>query len=552
MEQVNGEARLDWRPNENTTVIGSGGIAWVASTIEITPAGGGVQLRDWRYWFLQARLSYKRLFANLFLNRNGAGDTYILRTGQRIVDDSWQLGGRMHHGSEIGQRLSLLYGIDFQHTVPRTGGTTNGRFEDDDEWTELGGYLHTATVLSPKFDLIVASRVDHHSRLNDLAFSPRVALVYKPAPAHALRLTYNRAFGKPGSLSHDILAGSLRPFGLPYDARKISTPEDGWNFRRDCGGLCMRSPFHDDPNQYLAADAALVWDAVVQLLQEQGVDLSGLPAPDATQVASELRVLNPATLEFDPVDESDVRDIPGPARRITNSLETGYKGVIGGRLFLTVDAWYTRVANFNAAQAIVTPNVFFQEASLADYLSGFMPADQARQLAASIAQIPLGTVTPQEALDPVDLLLDAAVGGALDRWGLDLYAEAQLTDVFFVGGNYSWVDRDSVPVPGITNRILGAPKNKGSLWVDYRNDRLGLTAGLRGRAVSSFPLKNGVYQGRVAAYEVLDLSVGYRLPPARNILLTLTAYNVLDDRHQEMVGAPELGRLLVTRLRVGF
>ena len=181
-----------------------------------------------------------------------------------------------------------------------------------------------------------------------------------------------------------------------------------------------------------------------------------------------------------------------------------------------------------------------------------MPAAQAQQLAAAIAQIPVGTVTPQGALDPVDLLLEATRGGKMDRWGVDVYAEAQLTSRFFVGGNYSWVDRDSVSIPGITDCILGAPRNKGSLWVDYRNERIGLTAGLRGRAASSLPLKNGVYQGQVDAYDVLDLSVGCRLLPARFILVSLAAYNVLDNRHQEMVGAPELGRLLVTRLRVQF
>src|SRR5690606_16301650 len=119
------------------------------------------------------RFDWNRLFAQIYLNQSDAGDTFLLRTGQPIVDESTLLVGQIRHGFQPAGWQTLTYGVDFFRTTPRTRGTINGMYEDDDETTEVGAYLQSESALHPKFDLVLAGRVDDHSALPDPIFSPR-------------------------------------------------------------------------------------------------------------------------------------------------------------------------------------------------------------------------------------------------------------------------------------------------------------------------------------------------------------------------------------------
>jgi outer membrane receptor protein involved in Fe transport len=50
----------------------------------------------------------------------------------------------------------------------------------------------------------------------------------------------------------------------------------------------------------------------------------------------------------------------------------------------------------------------------------------------------------------------------------------------------------------------------------------------------------------------MDASLAYRFPFAQNTLVSLNVQNVFNDRHLEFVGAPELGRFIMTQLQVTF
>ncbi len=75
---------------------------------------------------------------------------------------------------------------------------------------------------------------------------------------------------------------------------------------------------------------------------------------------------------------------------------------------------------------------------------------------------------------------------------------------------------------------------------------------MRGRYVDSFPVQSGVYEGTVSAYTVFDASASWALPISRSTEVTVTATNVFDNRHDEIVGAPQIGRLLLLRVRQSF
>ncbi len=515
--------------------------------VDVTGEVGGLQNRNWRYSFAQAKLKRGRLFANLTYNLSDAGETYQLRTGLPLVDNSRQTTAQLQYGSDAG-RIGLLYGLDARWTDPRSGGTINGRNEDDDLVAEAGGYVQARAVTSPRFDLVTAIRVDRNNRLNDLVVSPRAAVVFKPTPGHALRLTYNRAFSAPdaSNLFLDIVVAP----GVPYNVRQVAIPQEGFSFRRDCSGICMRSPYNPGgPQEYLLADATRLWDTITA-----SFDLADVPPPNASQVATRFAALNPANLRsYLPLASAEILDLAPRRRTIFQTVEVGYEGTLAGRVVVAVDVYVSDVNDPMGPRVTATPNVFYDSTTLAAYLSAFRPADSAAHLAGTIAKIPVGTISPQEATDPIDVLLVQSQGGAYALWGADASVTAVITSRIEVTATYSWVNRNIVPgVPTAGTIVLSVPRSKGAVTVRYRDGRTRLTAALDARAVGGFLTRSGFIRGEIEAYAVLDAHVGYRLSPTSGITLSVDAYNLLDHRHREIAGAPEIGRLVVSRVQLRF
>jgi iron complex outermembrane receptor protein len=559
VERVSGEARVDWRPAASTSLVTTVGVNDALRNVDLTPLGA-VQVENWRYVYAQTRLNAGRLFAQAFFNASHAGDTYLLRTGAGIIDRSQMVVAQVQHGTFVGERVNLTYGIDAQRTIPRTEGTITGRNEDNDEADELGGYLHGEIDLSATLRLVAAGRLDYHSALPDLVVSPRAALVYQPTSHQTIRLTYDRAFSTPttNNLFTDIV-GDLLPTPVPTPVRLVGVPSTGFSFRRDCqGGLCMRSAYTPadvgDEETWLPIDATVLWPVIVDTLAGRGLDITGIPQPSAAEVATVLGRLNPATESFDPVTE--VTDIPALRPTITNTIELGVRTQVDDWLTVGLDVYRGWKNDFVGAERVETPNAFYDRASLEAYLANYLPADQASDIADIMATAPVGTVTPEEARDPYDVLITYRNFGDLDYWGADFEVGAALGRYFTVHGTYSWTSKnlfDVTSAVGEPDTIpLNAPKDRGSLTVRYGDDGLGVYAEIRGRAVAGFPVESGVYAGRVDSYGVLDASVGYRLRRWRGLVLTLSATNLTDNRHQEFLGAPYIGRLVLLRARAEF
>ncbi len=434
-ERLIGDIRIDLRPTDDLSIIGSAGYSRLKG-IQMT-GQGAAQAVDWSTRFFQARSQYKGWFAQVFVNMNDAGDTKLLRTTQPIVDTSRLTVMQLQHNLAVGARQQFTYGADVLLTRPNTGNTTHGQFEDRDNLDEYGLYVQSETTLNDQVSLMLAGRLDEHSKIEDPVFSPRAALVIKPSPESTLRVTYNRAFGTPSSVHYflDLIAGS-DPFGLGANFaalglgpdRTIDLRTQGVNsqftFRRGDNGLPMyRSPFAPvaglPADTYLPmndpASTNLLWGvargAVLAQLtpQLQGLAVPiitqylislGLPAPNAAQLAAQqaaglaaafpgvipsalpgltnaLGVLDTGTGSFNPVDPASVRDVDPMRPSITETFEVGYKGVVGNKLVLTADFYRNKIHDFISSIHIVTPNVFLDPGPLASALG----AGIAQQLA---------------------------------------------------------------------------------------------------------------------------------------------------------------------------
>lgn len=604
-----GEARVDFRPTAASEMIFNYGRAMANTVVE--PTGlGPAQVKDWVYQTVQARGRVNRLFGQLFYNTSDAGGTYLLRTVRPesncpsaadpacIIDQSRQFVGQLQHGWDFGTRQKFLYGLDYINTEPRTGGTINGRNEGDDKITETGGYLHSVTSLSPKFEITAAARLDKHSRLEKAEFSPRLAFVFKPEENQNLRLTYNRAFSTPSTVNLflDLLAGRIPTTGTQlYGVRALGVPKEGLSFNRTCtagiGGLCMRVPaaFGGNPSVQVDANAAAFYPVAVGAAAS-GLIAAGLPVqlvqflgtlrPTSAQVSTQLRVLQTESGTFRNVAPTDLRDVERIKPTVNNTFEAGYKGLLGERFQVSVDAWHERRKNFVGPLIVETPNVFLDATTLAQFLgpniqaffqaAGLSPAAAAAQAAAiaptvagalggvsgsKTTGVPLGVVNFQESLSSgSDVIVTYRNFGKLNVWGSDLAGEFLLDGGWSLQGTYSYVNKDFFPrsqVGGVQDIALNAPANKGSLAVKYRDDAKGVSGELRGRHVASFPVFSFI-NGRIATYDLVDASVAFRPAFLRGGLWSLNATNLFDKEHREFVGGGRIGRLLMTRLQYTF
>ena len=588
-ERYSVDARLDFRVAGDGDLVLNGGTSTLVGAVEMTGIGA-FQVKNWGYNYLQSRFSKDRLFAQFFLNMTNSGSdlatpagegTFGLRTGDPVVDQSRTMAAQFQYGFDLGSRQSFTYGVDWQRLEPRTEGTIFGANEDDDIISEIGGYVHSETALGDRVDLVTAIRIDNHSRLDDVNISPRAALVIKPAEHQNFRVTYNRAFGTPttSNLFLDITASTLPP---PLDAffavKARGVPGRGFAFSRECqGGFCMRSPLA--PGQRLPAHGELpdtLWHTLLALLAQ---------IPDFKDFAPLTPALrNPGAIPGDPAlltllrrldlaAEAFLIDTLGPTAvnplesTIHTTYEAGYKGLLGNRVRLAADMYFANIQNFVGPLRIETPNLFLEPEAVGTFVmqrlapliqAGLITVETARLVAATFAQIPLGTVVPDEVFDH-DLMVTYRNFGKVDYWGADLAAQILVSDRLRVDLNYSMVSADCFFGENKDGKCLGpfdialnAPKGKGSVGFTFDDRAMGLSLQGRVRMTGEFPMNSGVYQGTVEAYRVVDAAVGYRLPFQPGTRLSLTANNVLDNMHREFVGAPEVGRFLLLRVTHEF
>lgn len=578
LERFSGELRADWRPTDDLGFIVSGGRTQAVSSIDLTGLGAA-QVENWGYNYVQLRGLWKDAFAQVFFNQSDNDDTYLLRTGRPLVDKSSLLVAQLQNMTDWAG-TEFVYGLDFLSTVPQTEGTINGGNEEDDEVTEVGGYVQSQTPLGEHFEVMLAARVDHHSVLDDPVFSPRAGLVWMPADGHSLRTTYNRAFSTPTTLNLflDISGGTVPlPVGR-YDVRAQGTTRDGLHFNFGPNGL----PMHQNPFAPLTGFGAStawqptttphVWDEVVAVvgLQADETTVAFLQSlePTAADIAVEARTLNVEEQVFEPTPGgiNSLTDVPRLDPTITNTFEIGYKGLLGDRLLLGANAYYSRIDDFTSALRIVTPTVFLNTEDVRNYLeAGGLPPADAAALAVAIGGdgtadnpgIPIGAMTMREAggTDPA-LILSYQNLGEVDLFGADLNATVILNNQWELGIGAAWVSDDEfVANEGTaTEEIvsLNAPTVKATGSVRYRNAGLGVNGQLRTRYVNGFPANSGVYTGEVDSYNVVDLTLGYRIPTFDNVMLTVDVQNVLDREYASFVGTPQLGRFALLRLLYEF
>ena len=382
------DARLDYRIADDTKVILSAGRS-NSNGIEMTGLGAG-QAVDWSYSYWQARFLHKNLFIQAYGNESDAGESFMRRSGNLIIDNSQFISYQIQHSVDIG-KLSLTYGADAYLTRPKSLGTINGRNEFTDNIDEKGAYIQGKYSFNSKLDLISAVRFDNHTFIEGTQVSPRYALVYKMNPRSTFRLSYNEAFESPSALNYslDILSGNL-PTGI--GVRGVGN-RNGFAFNRDGNGVINNyySPFAPgvEFNFNDAAGTNISWGLVkaqlvqagtqIQLVQdyasvlgmtneEMSIALINeiFPQEGLVGLTNSLMVLNldeNATSPFTAISSDMLKDVDPLTNSFSTTKETGYKGFLSDKLAITVDVYQTQITDFVGALQVMNPNVFVDGAS---------------------------------------------------------------------------------------------------------------------------------------------------------------------------------------------
>lgn len=546
LRRFTSEARVDIRPTNNSEFVSTVGYTDIGSGLELTGANGTSQIKNWTYTSVQQRARIGRLFGQVFANLSNAGNadslsttgTYLLRSGQPIVDQSRVFAGQLQHGLTLGRRQDFVYGLDYIKTNPRTGGTINGRNEAIDDVTEYGGYVQSTTNLPLRFDFIAALRLDHNSLIDGYQTSPRVALVFKPTETQNIRFTYNRAFSTPANFSYFLDLIQARNIGNSgYNIRALGNPpKSGWTFNRSCGsvnsGLCMKSRFTGG-NDWVPSSAAGVYRGVFAGLRSNLITLltPSLGAAQATalvtalgnlqptdaQVGTRIAYLNAASDPRRDLAASSLKDIGALDASYNKTYEVGYKGIIGNRLRLAVDGWVQKRGDVGNPAGLATPNIFFNGPQLGAYLGpniaqiliqAGLPQAQAAaaaaqiapQLATAAASLPLGIVqfNSDKFANGTDVYATytSTTNTEITVKGVDAAVDYVANDFITLAGTYSWVSdlifgdvlsSNSAPL------MLNAPDAKASFTVKLRDEPSRYGAELRWRFMRAYPVNSGVY-----------------------------------------------------------
>ena len=595
--------RADWGLGGDDRIVFDYGMT-NTDGIELTGLGMG-QTNGWKYQYYQARMNAGRFFTQFYLNTSDAGDSYLLRDGAPLTDQSRMTVGQLQHGFDIlDGRQDFTYGLDYFYTNPRTDGTINGRNENDDDVKEVGTYIQSKTALGDQLDLILAGRLDTHSRLDHNVLSPRAALVFEPAENHSIRASYNRAFSTPSTLNMflDISGGPAGPLAAVGYRVQAQGAGSGISLHNADGTLSgMRIPQAlGGSGQLMPVGTGPLWLTGVGAANALGIidaATAGFLAslnPSDTDIP--LNMLDAGTGAFSPLNAAAILDVERLKETTSTTFELGYQGVINNKVLIAADVWHSRKENFVSPLVFRTPVLYLDATSMIGFLvprltqlimattgldattAGIAALDQATQLALGpdravggipgLAETPLAVISSDQVeSSATNLLVSYVNAGDVSMYGADFSIQAFLDDHWTLSSTASLVSDDYFDLTEMSNGIspiaLNAPKLKGTFGLAYRDVRAGFNAETRLRLTSGFPAESAGFVGTqcetgltgalyeepcVDGYQLVDVTVGYKVPGTL-ATLQLVVNNLFNTPYRSFVGVPEIGRFIMVQAK---
>jgi len=589
IRKLAGDARIDWRPAVNTELTFSTGYA-NNTNMELTGLGGA-QAVGWTSNYFQTQFKKDRFYAQYFINMTNSGNTFLIpqnanqSTFTYLKETSNLQSIQLQHSTQTSdKKLNLVYGVDLFMTRP--SGNVYGRFEGRSNINQYGGYLQGDYKFNSKWSFTGAARVDYQDAIDEVMWSPRAALVYKPKENHTFRLTYNRAFSAPTALNFFLdINNGLLPTGQNVRAFGNAT---GIQYNRSANGLPLintAAGTEVDYNAFIASNGPRN-SAIAALTQS----LAGKLPPSAipSTVSLLFNGINPDVKLNDLVngtsmDVNAISDKESVKSTVTQTFEAGYKGFLMDKLSVGFDLYYTRISNFSSPLTMSTFNTQFNPAYFANpavqaqmlnnVLATPMPAASRAQLLAlltgkaaptnaeivtgyatligQLGTLAGGVIAPDNLGTNRDIILTYLNLGTVDVAGADLNFSYMASKLLNIEGAFSFVNKDRIALLGAAGGFvsLNAPKYKSALSLDYKmpfNNNVSARVGWRW--MDQFDANSAVYVGRVNAMNMVDLGFSWRLKSSQNTVFSFSVNNLFDHRHQFFPLTSAVGRVALFKV----
>ena len=492
---VYGSGRLDLYFDDGSLFTAEGGAAHVFNQTFVTGAGR-VQVADaWRPW---ARVAWGAQRFNVMAWYNGrrSKNGFILASNAPIDEVSHVAHLEAQYNQPFLQgRGRFVIGGSARNSFIDSKETLIAAGDDDRSDWYYSGYTQFDYAFTPQFKIVGAARFDD-GELFPAQLSPKGALVFSPNDRNSLRFTVSRAFQTPNTLEYflSIVAGLPADFGL-LEAGLRSSP--------------LGPALADVPNGELFTNSAAV------------------PV---------LAIGNP---------NLDVEH--------STTVELGYKGQLGNRVFVTIDGYYSQFTDF------VTDLLPGANPSFAPWTApSAVPGSAAEVVATTVRDQLLAAGSPLAAagltrLPDGSTAIVVSVGNAgdADVYGIELGVGVQVTDELRVDGNYtyfSWsVDSGSV-VPG-DQVLANTPRHKANVSVSYQGYQ-GLDVGVSARIQEEFDWAAGIFFGPIPSSQTVDVTASYQINPRFRIHGVAT--NLFDQRRYQIYGGSLIGRRALGGISVTF
>ena len=482
-----GSLRLDYYGARSTVTL-EGGTSRAENSINLTSNGRNQLERVIRPW---ARFAWEA-------NGNNLSGWWIGRWGPRNFRLNPGVTNYNHQNiSHLEARTNrafagdagrLVIGASLQQDEENTRGTVLGAAHDDRSDLAYGAYAQVDYRVSPTVRAAGAARFDVGA-LFDAQLSPKAAIVFTPASGHALRLSVNRAFLTPTPIS-----------------------------------LFQAAPTGPGVQNLSAIETALRADPAV--------------GPSLSAVAIGTLFTKSAA-----VPESALGN-PRLVPQSVMSYEAGYKGQLGPRVFITLDAYSARIKDFTTGLLPAGTTGLHQ-----DYQPWTAPAqvptgERAKVEAAVYQALNARGSTVRNGLTRLAdgttaVVLSYGNAGTVDEWGIEFGSSVLLTGALSFNTSYTWFN--AAIRQNIAGNVLSpnTPHNKGTVALSYAGSE-GLSADVDVRMVERYHWTSGIYDGDIPTSQTVNANAAWRVNP--HVRVYATATNLLDQQRFQIYGGSVIGR----------
>ena len=490
---VYGSARVDYYAANRSIVTFEGGAAQEENPVFTIGSGRNQARRLVRPW---ARLAWDAGGSGVSAWYSGLSLPEMVRlaSGEPVYtsEAAFHLEGRTSQSfaREAGR---LVVGASVQDNEVNSNGTILGLAYDDRSDQYYGAFAQLEYRVG-LVRVIGAVRWDD-ANLYAPQLSPKAAFVFTPTKNHALRVSVNRAFLTPSLPT--LFAASAAGTGV----------------------------------QNLSAIEA-------QLRADPSVGPALAAVPNGTLFTNSAAV-----------PESSLGN-PVLAPQTVTSYEAGYKGQIGWRAFITLDAYAARIENFTTSMLpgvnplyprwTAPPEVPAADRATVESAVRNALAPRGSAVQNGLTRLPDATTA---------VVLSFANVGTVDEWGVEFGSSISLSRVLTTSASYAWYN--SAIRDNVAGNVLSpnTPRNKGVISLTYAG-RQGIDVGVDARIVSGYHWTMGLWDGDIPASQMVNLSAGYRINPHLRVFANAT--NLFDQQHFEVYGGSVIGRRVLAALTSTF